>query len=266
MSGTVIIGTSGYSYKDWVGTVYPAGTKREEYLRRYAELFSLVEINFSYYRNPDPHILSRIAEKTPEHFSMTVKGFRALTHDRGAGWKKEAETFSRGVRPVLERGKLSGILLQFPYSFHYTKRSRLYLASLCAELQEYPLLLEFRNDEWQRASVLEEMRNRNLGFVVTDYPDLPGLPRPAATATSRIGYVRLHGRNIETWWSGDNASRYDYLYTTEELREWIGKISDIAEITDNVMVVFNNHWRGKAVQNAVELRKLLTSGTDLDVR
>ena len=96
--GEILIGTSGYSYDDWVGPVYPEGTHRSDFLGIYAHRFRFTELNFSYYRQPTPDGLRSIAAKTPPRFRFTVKAYRALTHDRATDWQREAERFAEAVR------------------------------------------------------------------------------------------------------------------------------------------------------------------------
>jgi len=260
-----MVGTSGYSYADWVGPVYPEGTRKGDYLDHYAALFSAVELNFTYYRLPEAGLIEHLRRRTPEGFRFAVKGYRSFTHERDASWKRDLETFSDGIKPLTESSRLLAVLLQFPFSFHYTPESRSYLARLCDSLSGLPLVLEFRNAEWQRDSVFAEMRKRDLGYTVTDYPSLRGLPEAVPVATSELGYVRFHGRNTKTWWTGDNASRYDYLYSPDELDAWVPRIEAIAAAASTVAVMFNNHWRGQAVANAKDLRDLLRSRTALSV-
>ena len=97
--GAIIVGTSGYSYDDWVGPVYPPGTDRRDFLTLYAERFSFTELNFSYYRLPTAGSLAQIAAKVPDAFQFVVKAYRSITHDRGPGWAR----WRRKLRQRLER-------------------------------------------------------------------------------------------------------------------------------------------------------------------
>ena len=265
MPGSVYIGTSGYSYSDWVGPVYPVGTDRSQFLRKYSFMFPVVELNFSYYRQPDSALLERMADTTSDSFRFSIKGHKSITHIISDEWKSESKRFKEGVAALADRNRLASILLQFPFSFHYTEQNRVYLARLCDSLSPLPISVEFRNVEWHSERVIAAMRARNIGYAATDYPDLDGLPPAIAEATSDVGYIRFHGRNRENWWTGDNASRYDYLYSDDEIDEWIERIRRIASQTRTLIAVFNNHWRGQAVQNAVMLTDRLRAKTDLDI-
>ncbi len=253
----ILVGTSGYSYEDWVGPFYPPGTSRQDFLGLYAQQFPVVELNFSYYQQPNRRTLERMLAVAPPPFSFALKAHRTMTHEIGDTWEKDIETFREGVRPLSEAGRLAAVLLQFPFSFGYTPESRTRLAELCARLEGLPLAVEFRKREWLRDAVLEGLRQRGVSIVSVDEPDLPDLLPPTTEATGGFGYVRFHGRNKKDWWTGDNASRYNYLYNRDELGEWVKRIRLIMERVPLTLVFFNNHWRGNAAQNARDLRRML---------
>ena len=149
------------------------------------------------------------------------------------------------------------MLLQFPQSFHYTKKSRLYLESLIKGMSPFPVCVEFRQREWLRDSVYTTLREMDTGFVCVDEPPLRGLLPPVAVATSALGYIRFHGRNSSQWYTGDSKDRYDYLYREDELREWLPKITLLSSQADKVYIFFNNHKKGQAITNARMMIDLL---------
>lgn len=253
----ILIGTSGYSYKDWKPVFYPESLKPEMFLSYYAETFPFVELNFSYYRQPNPEMTETMVEKTGKDFLFTIKAHQSLTHDRKNNWEQEADVFKKGIAPLCEASKLGGILLQFPFSFHRTPGNRRYLAELTGRFESYPLFVEFRNTDWHVDEVYSSLLERNIGIVNTDNPELGSLPEKTALATSDKGYIRFHGRNNDAWWGGDNVSRYDYLYSEEELHGWIERIQKILEKAAVLYIAFNNHHKGQAVRNALQLRNLL---------
>src|SRR5262245_52286360 len=114
----VWIGTSGFSYLDWVGDFYPPGTKPEGMLRHYCHHFPLVELNFTFYRPPTRGMLLRLANKTPEEFSFLVKLPQTISHDKSA---LDLPGFRFAVEGLQERGQLAGLLCQFPQSMHCTR-------------------------------------------------------------------------------------------------------------------------------------------------
>lgn len=252
------IGTSGYSYRDWVGPVYPEGTPQSEYLRLYSEMFPIVELNFSYYRQPEASMLDRMLSVSEGRIGFAIKAYKEMTHEIAADrFAATVDEFREGIRPLVEAERLEAVLLQFPYSFHYTRDNRQYLAKLSDRLRGLPLAVEFRNSEWFRDRVFDGLRKRRLALVCVDEPRLPKLPPPVSEVTAPLAYVRFHGRNAEKWWNGDNQSRYDYSYHDDELREWLPRIASIAEQASNLLVFFNNHWRGQAAQNAQRMAELI---------
>jgi len=253
----IYIGTSGYSYKDWVGPFYPAKTKQQDFLKLYANEFNTVELNFTYYRQPEAKTIAGMVEATHEDFLFTIKAYQGLTHEISSDPHKEAIQFREGISPLIETSKLGAVLLQFPYHFHYTDENRRYLQRLCSEFENLPLTIEFRNSEWLKESVYETLQKIDIALASVDEPDLPKLLKPTDRVTAHFSYIRFHGRNRENWWTGDNRTRYDYLYNDQELREWIPRIKSIAGRVKTLFIFFNNHQKGQAVVNTQRLKKLL---------
>ncbi len=260
------IGTSGFSYADWRGPFYPESLAKEEFLPYYAEHFPFVELNFTYYRQPSARAIERMVEKTPDSFLFTIKAHKSLTHERerdegGGKIQEEAvQSYLEGIEPLIQGKRLGGVLLQFPYSFHYNAENRTYLARLCDSLvkdRPIPLLIEFRNAEWSGESVSREFESRGIGTVVTDQPKLKNLPERPTVLTGETAYFRLHGRNEKNWWSGDNTSRYDYFYSREELEEFLPMLRELSKNSSRLFIAFNNHYKGQAVENAFLLKKLI---------
>ncbi len=254
----VLIGTSGYSYDDWVGPVYPPGSRKQDFLSLYSREFPVVELNFSYYQQPVPRTLERMVSNTADGFLFALKAHRSMTHDITESWEKDIDAFRSGIAPLVESRRLAAVLLQFPYSFGYTPESRERLATLCGKLQGLPLAVEFRKSDWLRPQVLDGLRQRNAAIVSVDEPELPRLLRPTTEVTSDLAYLRFHGRNKAQWWTGDNASRYDYLYDSGELGEWVERVKTILSRVHVMLIFFNNHWRGSAAQNARMMKEILT--------
>ena len=256
----ILIGTSGYSYTEWVGPVYPAGTKPDRFLGLYATLFPMVELNFSYYRMPEPDQLRSMLAQG-EALSFSIKAHESLTHAiEPASWRISALAFRSAVTVLREAGALGAVLLQFPYSFHYDPDRRRYLDSLVRALGDLPLAVEFRNGQWYNNRTLDALRKRQVALVSLDLPAIPDSPPMMDVVTSTLAYVRLHGRNKETWWGSDAAARYDYLYSARELEAIAERVKGLAVAAQMVLVYFNNHRRGQAAENARALSRLLSTG------
>lgn len=253
----IYIGTSGYSYDDWVGPFYAPDLPKKDWLAFYAQEFRTCEINYTYYRLPNPHTLAAMSKKTPPDFLFTVKASQELTHGR-EDTDAAFQAFRAGVAPLIHEGKLGCILAQFPFSFHATPENRDYLRMFRERMGDLPTVIEFRNGQWLTEETFALLRELSLGFCCVDEPRLKGLLPPIAVLTSPVAYVRFHGRNAKKWWQHENAwERYDYTYREEELREWQPKIRSLDEKAEKTFVFANNHWQGQAVGTARQLRMLL---------
>ncbi len=253
------VGTSGFKFDDWKGAFYPADLPQKDWLKYYAERFNCLEVNATYYRLLPARTFYYMAQKAPAGFEFTVKAYGGLTHEPSSAVEADFAAFIASLAPLLEAGKFGCVLAQFPNRFHNTEDNRAYLAQLRQRLGELPLVAEFRSREWAQPEVFDFLRQHGIGYCAVDEPQFRSLMPPVAVATSPIGYVRFHGRNYEKWWKGDSKTRYDYLYSEEELREWVPKIAQLAGETQKVYVFMNNCYGGKAATNAAQLQGLLQS-------
>lgn len=258
----VWVGTSGYSYADWVGPFYPAGLRPNQMLRHYSGHFPVVELNFSFYRVPTAAMLARLAGQTPAGFRFVVKLPRTLSHDEDP---RDLEAFREAVEELRTRGRLLGLLCQLPQATHYDDRHLAWLDWLGRELAGHGLAVEFRHHSWARPDVPEWLRRRGLDLVAVDVPDIPALyPRGLVQSGPRI-YVRFHSRNAGNWYKSDKE-RYDYLYPEPALREWAGALAGAAGRAQEAFVFLNNCHGGQAVENARRLAELLRGlGPGLEV-
>jgi uncharacterized protein YecE (DUF72 family) len=253
----ILIGTSGFSYKDWVGPVYPDGLKKADWLRFYAQEFPTCELNFSYYRIPDASTLGKMADKVPDGFMFTVKAFRGITHERENPGPLVA-SLVEGLKPLRESRKFACVLAQFPYSFHATPQNRAYLSKLRDEFGDLRVVVEFRTRDWITEQTFDELRQLEFGFCCVDQPRLKRLVPPVPAVTGPVAYVRFHGRNAAKWWQHDEAwERYDYSYSDDELMEWVPKIQQLDAEAPLTLIYMNNHWQGQAVDAARQMRRLL---------
>ena len=257
---SIYIGTSGYSYSDWAPHFYPETLSKNSYLKFYTSEFNAVELNFTYYSMPSPQSIKRMTENTPPHFIFCVKANKSLTHERKGNIGDISLSFIKAIEPLVHASKLGSLLFQFPYSFHYNRESRLYLDSLLKDFKDFPVALEFRNNEWEKDSVFNTLKEREVSFVSVDTPKLNKLPKPSSAVTSDKAYIRFHGRNSKNWWQGSNISRYDYLYSDAELDEWIPRINYFTNHVQMLFIFFNNHYKAQAVFNARTLKQKLKDG------
>jgi uncharacterized protein YecE (DUF72 family) len=250
------LGTSGYSFADWVGPFYPPGIQKGKMLDYYSEQFVAVEVNSTYYRIMHPRVSWNMVNKTPDDFQFVVKLHSSMTHSRDAT-TEQWEEYSRMLEPFIENGKLSGLLAQFPYSFKPSESSISYIEELNRKTAETPLAVEFRYDEWYQNDILDRISSGGMALVSVDLPRLPHLPPPVAIGGKPFAYVRFHGRNTSQWWKG-GPLRYDYSYSDEELKAWIPAITRLGNEAGNVFVMFNNCHFGQAVRDAIRMKELFT--------
>jgi uncharacterized protein YecE (DUF72 family) len=272
------IGTCSWADESLTRYFYPPSMKgAEERLRYYAERFDTVEVNSTYYHLPAREMVERWTERTPEGFVMHVKAFGVMTRhpvkveqlptdlrdeapvdERGRVDRPprefRAEIFRRfheALEPLRETGKLGGVLLQFPSYVVPKPASFDYLEWAQEQLGGDEALVEFRHASWlddeHRDETLAFLERRGMSYVIVDAPRLEGrnvLPTVVAT-TSPTAYVRFHGRNAETWNKRvrSAAERFDYLYSEEELGEWVEPLSRLSEKAETVYAMFNNNGR-----------------------
>ncbi|MGC8903186.1 MAG: DUF72 domain-containing protein [Fervidobacterium sp.] len=245
------IGTSGFSFDDWVGTVYPNGIKKSEMFTYYWQHygFNSVELNFTFYTMPSPKTLVNLVRRAPMGFKFSIKIHGSITHDKVL---ENLPDFFKSCRIVKDEGRLIGYLAQFPYSFKNSLENRDYLLQLIDSFLGEELFIEFRHESWTQW--LDNFRNyENVHLVIPDLPKISGL-FPLVKSDSKIVYLRLHGRK-ERWFNADEKTRYDYNYSDEELKGIIPVV--FPENLQKAFVFFNNCYRGQALQNAQKFRELV---------
>jgi uncharacterized protein YecE (DUF72 family) len=260
---TLRIGPAGWSYPDWAGYVYPSrrpqGFHEATYL---AEFFDTIEINTSFYQPLRPDHAAQWIDRVAANprFIFTAKLWQKFTHDPSATADDE-RAVREGFDVLRAANKLGAVLLQFPFSFHRTKETIAYLSAVLLRFRDYPLVVEVRHETWNTPETLALLREHGAGFCNIDQPLIGRSLAPSAQATSPVGYVRLHGRRYDTWFSDDAAipphERYNYLYSAEELAPWITRVRKVSEHARDTFVVTNNHYQGKAVVNALQLISIL---------
>ncbi|MBI1796525.1 MAG: DUF72 domain-containing protein [Candidatus Eisenbacteria bacterium] len=257
----IVIGTSGYSFPDWIGPFYPPGIRASEQLGFYARHFSAVEVNATYYRPPDTKMMQQMERKTPEGFRFVVKLHRSMTHE-GAREPALYRDFIAAMRPLKDAGKFDGLLAQFPWAFHNDEESRAHLAAMRERLEGETLFAEFRHDSWAAPDLESMLRGQRIGFCAVDEPRLKGLMPPIVLRTAEDAYVRFHGRNAGAWWGRSGTDdrqllRYDYSYRADELAEWTAKVAALAEQARRTYLFFNNCHAGQAARSAKLMQELL---------
>ena len=251
------VGTSGYSYTEWVNAgFYPPGTRSGQMLPLYARTFPITELNFTWYQMPKAAAIERMRQNAPPGFRFAAKLTRTLTHEVDPGqWRGQVAQYRDGMAPLTQTRQLTAVLLQFPPSFSRAPKNRHYLAALLDELDGLPLAVEFRHASWAADRVFAELERRRTTLVAVDEPKLPGLfPQLDVVTNPDLFYIRFHGRNVKGWRSGNMQKQFDYDYSDAELQEWADKIiTTMARQAGNGLIFFNNHVRAQAPKNARRL-------------
>ena len=260
-ASTIRFGPAGWSYEDWNGIVYPAhrphGFHEAEYL---ASFFDTIEINTTFYHPPRSEVTRSWVRRVQHNpsFRFTAKLWQRFTHERTANLQDE-KAFKESVGPLREAGLLGALLMQFPWSFKNNKENREYIGGLVMQFMEFPLVLEVRHESWNKPEIYQMLHDLGVGFCNIDQPVIGRSIQPSERSTSPTGYVRLHGRNYEHWFTSSERpeERYDYLYNMGELEDWAERIRHVAESAEATYVITNNHFRGKAVANALQLISII---------
>jgi uncharacterized protein YecE (DUF72 family) len=239
----ILLGTSGWDYPEWVGRVYPPRGVQDR-LRYYTGLFSIVEVNSTFYRLPPPSVAASWVRRTPGRFRFAAKFPQTITHElRLVGADEELARFLAVLKPIREAGKFAAALLQLPPSLPFEPGTvRSFYASLPRDL---PVAVEFREKSWLVPESYELLREFGLAYVIVDAPHLPIELR----ATAPWAYIRWHGHGAPLW--------YDYTYSAAELEAWVPRMRALAEEVATIYGFFNNHFRGDAATNARTLAEEL---------
>jgi uncharacterized protein YecE (DUF72 family) len=269
----VFIGTAGFSYPDWRGIVYPTDLKKRKIheLEYLSQFINLCEINNSFYRPINPDVAKKwcgyVADRPDFQFSCKLT--EVFTHAPGREKKKSstAETIKytqqdiddakRGFEPIMHVGKLAALLLQFPISFRHTEGNWDHLIDVFHLFREFPLALEVRHKSWSDPLVLNALREEKVCFCNIDVTRIGDTLEGTEIVTSPLAYFRLHGRSKQWFTAKNRDERYDYLYSQSSLEKIKTKVEKAANEAQKTLVATNNHYKGQAAVNAIELNNML---------
>ncbi|MGE5894405.1 MAG: DUF72 domain-containing protein [bacterium] len=290
------VGTCSWTEKTLISgsEFYPKDTKSAEgRLRFYAQRFSTVEVDSTYYAIPNIRNAALWAERTPDDFIFHIKAYGALTghginpktlpkdiagalpgkdRDTTSAFVKESELlraisgrFTEALRPLERAGKLGLIVFQYPPWFHCTPSNLAAILQAKERMGGYEIGVEFRHGSWlslrAAPSVYSFLRENNITYIPADEPQfgtfatIPFVPE----VTSDTAYFRFHGRNRETWLKKgiETSLRYDYLYADKELRGFVPAVRAAQSRAKKVYAMFNNCNGSSAVRNALMLKDIL---------
>ena len=237
----ILVGTSGWHYKHWIGVFYPPETRGSEMFEFFARHFNTVEINNSFYRLPLATTFDAWRESSPDGFCFAVKASRFITHMKKL---KDPESSSAKFFLVAERlqEKLGPILFQLPPRWKVNvERFSEFLASLP---KGHRYVIEFRDESWFVTPVFELLRKYNVAFCIHDFADM----KVPNEITADFTYVRFHG---------PTSAKYFGSYSDDQLRRWAKRIEEWRARLSSVYAYFNNDPGGEAIKNALTLRSFL---------
>ena len=286
--GEIEVGTASWTDKTLLDSGwYPqTADNPEKRLAHYARQFPVVEVDSTYYGPPAERTTRLWAERTPPGFTFNIKAFSLLTGHptkvsaiykdlRPDTAKKNVypadlppqsyeeiwTRFLSALDPLVEAGKLGALLFQFPPWWGIRRDNKDYLREVAARCKPLRPVFEFRNASWFSGDNAEEtlqfLRRYDLPLVCVDMPQghKSSVP-PIAEATADLAVVRFHGHS-DKWTSKDIHEKFGYLYSTDELKEWVPKIKKLAAEATTTQVFTNNCYSDYAQRNATTLIELL---------
>ncbi len=232
------IGCSGFHYKEWKGIFYPESIPQKDWFKFYAEKFTTLELNVTFYRFPVLTSLENWYNISPASFSFAVKVPRLITHyKKFSDCTRLIDDFYNLVTKGLKE-KLGPVLFQLPPRFNYTKER---LDKIVMGMyKEFKNVIEFRDSSWWKPAVVNRLKKEKIIFCGIDYPGLPNDP----VITNKIAYYRFHG----------NPRLYYSAYKRNDLKRVADLISARKNVTES-FIFFNNTATTAAIKNAEWIRK-----------
>jgi len=252
----IAVGVAGWSYPDWNGFVYTG--RVTDQLRFVAGYLDMVEINSTFYRPPDARTTESWNKRTADvaGFFFTAKLHQDVTH-RGLIDAGMVRAFREGFAPLTSAGRLRHLLAQFKYDFADAPATREHLQRLCSAFGDVAhLTLELRHRSWQDPDALDFCRRLDVTVAALDYPMAGNSFSLRETGVGVDAYLRLHGRNAKAWFDkgAGRDQTYNYLYPPKEVDEIFKRAVSIARMSKTLTLVANNHYQGKEMVNAIQLR------------
>ncbi|MGA2622680.1 MAG: DUF72 domain-containing protein [Bacteroidota bacterium] len=271
------VGMGGWQLEPFNGPLYPANPpKGFRKLEHYSRFFDVVEVNATFYTNAltprNAHQWLQDVAGNPG-FKFSVKLFKAFTHSMDAT-RGDVKSIHRLLEPMAAEEQLSGLVMQFPYSFVFNNQNRAYLAKLGKAFSEFRLFVEVRHNSWNVPEVHAFLQENNLHLVNVDLPKIKKHMPLTESAWGDAAYFRLMGRNAEMW---DHASsggpkktasesgRYLYRYRKEELAELVEAVKRTALRMDETTVIFHNDPNGYSLLNGFQFRHLIQGDKRFDI-
>ncbi|MFX1376511.1 MAG: DUF72 domain-containing protein [Promethearchaeota archaeon] len=254
MKTKILIGTSGWSYEEWIGSFYPKSLRQEDFLLFYSEVFFTNEINTTFYNIPSRWVVQNWVKKTPSNFLFSAKIPQTITHEHKLNTDlclNDLNYYLNSMEPLIKAKKLLSFLIQLPPTFNKIEHFgnlREFINSWPGDLKRdnYNLVVEFRHKSWMNTEVFEFLKRKSITYCAVIEPLLP--PRMDITNPELV-YIRFHGFGDKIW--------FDYCFKEEEIKKWAQSIREIIPEAKQIGIYFNNHFSGYAAKNSLMLMKEL---------
>jgi uncharacterized protein YecE (DUF72 family) len=249
----ILVGTSGFQYRDWVPVFYPKSLKPDSWLRYYSQRFGCCELGFTHYRIPETLAIKEIIEETRGALPLVFRAPGRLSEPHPDNTDL-ARRFAAALWPLKDTGQLSGVLAQFSPKFEFMRDNFERLCLLRDSLEGIPLIAEFGCPDWHSPKAAKHLASARIALACVDGGT--SLKEKAFfCATAEPAYIRFQGRNQSL--QRDGSAQHDYLYSRAEFAAVIPEIRKLERESERVLVFMNNPWRGQAVLNARMLMEQL---------
>ncbi len=244
----ILVGTSGFQYRDWVPVFYPRNLDPGSWLSYYSRHFGCCELGFTSYRIPEATAIQEIIEGTRGSMPLVFRAPSRLSEEHPDNTDL-ARRFAAALWPLRDTGQLAGALAQFPPTFQFIRDNYDRLCRLRDSLEGIPLIAEFACPDWLSSKAATHLARAHIALACVD----GGVGLKEKTffrATTELAYVRFQGRNQSRWLKGDGSAQHDYLYSRAELASAVPELRRLEQECERVLVFMNNPWKGQAVINA----------------
>ncbi|HYK91885.1 MAG TPA: DUF72 domain-containing protein [Acidobacteriota bacterium] len=259
----ILVGTTGFQYRDWVPVFYPKDLDPCLWLQFYCRQFGCCEIGSTYYRIPETTTIQQLIDYSGRAFRFVFRiPFRVVECPEDS---ESVRKFCASLWPMRDSGQLAGVLAQFPPEFGFIRDNFDRLCRLRASLDGLPLIAEFGCPDWLTSKASKHLKNNEIALACVD-GETSLRERVFYCSTADLAYVRFQGRNHSRWIKGDGSAQHDYLYSRAELEAAVPEIRRLEQESELVLVLMNNPWRGQAVINARMLLELLDRSCGKGVR
>ncbi len=247
---SLLIGTSGWYYDEWVGPFYD---RKKGMFTSYTKVFNTAEVNSTFYNYPQQRTVEGWNRSSPPEFTFALKLPQLITHKKwlklDEGVELDTGRFLNLLNPLYISGKLGPILIQLRPKFNYDEHMGALESYLEVLPEEYQWAVEFRHNSWLNDETYSLLKRHNVAYTIVDEPLLP----PEVHVTADFSYIRWHGHGTNPW--------YNYEYSKNELESWLPKVEETKTQSRKVYGYFNNHYSANAVKNAVEMLTMLEMET-----